>query len=214
MRSILTSSTQLPSGFMPPSKWADRPARSSPRSHTTRPTGASFSRLRQNWRLPHAGAARRRLSLHKASNRHLPSSWPHLYCRAVCRLCADPHRSQPWTWPPALPLRRPTHNTVSSRNADAVIRLKCSAPEHSWRGVRKCSEILRQPTSSTRFESRRTTLPHNRLQLFTGFNIAATSDHWSPPILEHNPSDETAVMVRGATQYARRRFPHGRGFGP
>src|SRR5271155_113440 len=91
------------------------------------------------------------------------------------------------------PPRRRTHNTVSIRNAVHVIRLKCSAPEHSWRGVRKYSEILRQPASLTPVESRRTTLPHNRLQLFTRFNIAATSDHWSPPILEHNPRDETAV---------------------
>src|SRR6202453_2080576 len=112
------------------------------------------------------------------------------------------------------PPRRPTHNTVSSHNADTVIRLKCSAPEHSWRGVNKCPEILRQPASFTPADSRRTTLPHNRRQLFTRFNIAATSDHWSPPILEHNPSDEMAVMAGGTTQYARRGFPHGRGFGP
>jgi hypothetical protein len=41
--------------------------------------------------------------------------------------------------------------------------------------LRNLSEILRQPASSTRVESRRTTLPRNRLQLFTRINLTATS---------------------------------------
>jgi hypothetical protein len=32
---------------------------------------------------------------------------------------------------------RPTHNSVRSRSADTRRRLKCYAPEHSWRGGRQ-----------------------------------------------------------------------------
>jgi hypothetical protein len=169
--SIWITSTQLPGGFMPPSKWADRQAA------TRLQAGRTFTPARFDSR-------------------------------------ADPRGSQPRTWPLVLhPDDEPITLSASVTRVQ-VIRMKCSAPEHSWRGVRECSEILSQPASLTPVESRRTTLPHNRLQLFTRFNVAATSDRWSPPILEHNPSDETAVMAGGATQYARRGFPHGRGFGP
>jgi hypothetical protein len=87
----------------------------------------------------------------------------------------DPRRSQPRAWSLVLHPDDEPITLSASVTRIYVIRLKCSAPEHSWRGLRKLSEILRQPASFTRVESRRTTLPHNRLQLFTRINLTATS---------------------------------------